>query len=307
MSFSNFNDSLSANNYCDPNDIGIEYEAFSGINGVGGGVDFQLPLDSSFNDFNIQKPIGELNTFNETNFATTETKKKMTHKDCVNIYKNPNICSEEQISNSLKHILKCNICRKEIKGEKDEESIKSNRKKDKKKELDDIDDIDGLSNRSNRSNRSSDYKTKMINRINELSEEPKSILKNNDDKFEKYKYDAELKDEINKNMKENFLKYQNAILKEKIKIQQEEKKDFEEKNKKIDKLMKMVNYNISQNTKISNILNNNLKNINKKDDTKDNNEINVLTSYNVLIYCSIIIIILLVTDIIFRIMYSSSH
>ena len=314
MSFSNFNDNLSANNFCDPTKIGIEYENFSNIDGF----NFQLPLDSSLNDFNIQKPLKEFES----------KSKKMTHRDCLNCYKNPFKYSEEETVKSLRHIKKCEDCKKEIKKYKNEDMIdnfsnksnisnrsnrsnRSNKSNKSSKSIDLLDEIDNLEHEE-----SIDYKIKMIDRINELSL-PKSILKKNsiysdyenepeEKKIKKTEDNNELKEEIDKNIKENLLKYQNAVLKEKIDNLEKNMNESKENNKKIDKLIKMVNYNINQNNKISNLLGNYLKEKSSKEDVKEsNNEVNILTRYNILIYCSIIIIILLVIDIVYRSMYNN--
>jgi hypothetical protein len=308
MSFSNFNDALSSNNYCNPNEIGIDYETFKDSENV----NFQLPLDASFKDFNIQKPIDE----SETNFSRSNT--KLTHRECVDIYKYPNACSEAKISNALKHVLKCETCRKEIR----KTPLKSNKDKNN----------DNKSNQSNQSNRSIksknnrqisdlddlnmdesiDYKIRTIDKINKLSNVNKSILKNNneqeqDDKYGKYKYDNDIKVEIDKKIRENFLKYQNTVLKEKIEKTEKDNDEHLENNKKIEKLIKAMNYNISQSAKLNSLLTSYLKKNNENTVNKDTEiQISSLTSYNILIYCSIVIIILLVIDIIIRIVYTNS-
>ena len=308
MSFSNFNDALSSNNYCNPNEIGIDYETFKDIDSV----NFKLPLDANLNDFNIQKPIDEIETFNDASFATP--KAKLTHRECINIYKNPEICSEAKVSSALKHVITCGTCRKELrkptenkkiisKVDKsgDDRSIRSMRsnKSNSNKIISDLDDLNV--------DDSIDYKIRTIDKINKLSN-TKGILKSNnnssnddDNKYGKYKYDDDIKVEIDKKIRENFLKYQNNALKVKIDKVQRDNEEYLENNKKIEKLIRAMNYNISQSAKLNNLLTNYLTKNNEKTNMKETDiQINSLTSYNILIYCSIIIIILLIIDIIFR-------
>ena len=42
-------------------------------------------------------------------------KQLLTHRDCINIYNNPEFFTDKDISNALKHITKCNMCKNEIK------------------------------------------------------------------------------------------------------------------------------------------------------------------------------------------------
>lgn len=308
MSFSNFNDALSSNNYCDPNDIGIEYETFKDAESI----NYQLPLDTSFN---IQMPI-DINTINSANYSENKNN-KLTHRDCVNIYKNPLNCSDEKVSSALKHVLKCTTCRNAIKkdtkveNEVENKSLKSNKsnktKKSNTKVINDLDDISF--------DESMDNKIRTIDKINQLTNtkgilKPQTTNEENEsiNKYRKYKYDEEIKAEVDKKFKENFLKYQNNVLKEQINKKQKENEEYLENNKKIDKLIKVMNYNIAQSTKINNLLANYLKNNNEKSAVKDTeNQINSLTSYNVLIYCAIIIIILLVVDIALRVMFTNKN
>lgn len=305
MSFSNFNDALSSNNYCNPNEIGIDFETFKDVDSI----NYNLPLDTSFQDFNIQKPINDIETLNETNVSRTNTNTKLTHKECISIYNNPDAYAQGKMSCALKHVIKCEMCRNEIKNNKinrngDSKSISSNRSsKIRDRVINDLDDLDIDDN--------SDYKIRTIDKINKLSNVNKSILKNNNidtnnNKYGKYEYDEDIKGEINKKIKENFLIYQNAALKEKIEKTEKNNEEYLENNKKIDKLIKVMNYNISQSAKLNNLLTNYLEKNNEKDTTKETEiQINSLTSYNILIYCSIIIIILLVIDIIFRVVITN--
>lgn len=359
MSYSNFNDSISANNYCNPNEIGIEYETF---NNPGNKINYQMPLETGFNDFNIQKPIDKVSFMNETNFSKSakesSKKKKLTHKDCIDIYEFPNICSEEQISSSLKHILRCNMCREKIKSiKKDDPKIK-NDKKYKKIPSSYIPDteLDKILNKENNED-SIGYKIRTIDKINKLNlldNENNSLLnQNNEDnsnntnktknnknnktinnRKDKYDYDSNndyedikeyenkekkesinkiksrdgidnninFRDEINKNIKENFLKYQNEILKEKLEQMKKSTELYYENNKKLDKLNKMMTYSISQNSKLNNLFENHLKNTNEKQIEKHNESAENLTNYNMLIYFVAVVIILLVIDIVVRIM-----
>lgn len=258
MSYSNFDEKLSMNNYCDPKNIGIEYDTFSNI----------PKFDSNYN---LQTALSELNNLKNKNVNNDEKlknkknkKRKMTHKDCIAIYKNPDDYNEDELSCALKHVAKCKICKKEI---------------SKQIEEDDDNEIgeDSIS-----------YKINVIDKINELG-------------------NSKIVSESS-STKDNFTKFQNEIFKEKISLLEKRIDELTENVKKIDKLTNMTSYNISQNKEIINSLetfiNKNENNKNDKNDTKSKNNQEIKydnTSYSILIYCSVFIVILLIIDIILRI------
>ena len=69
-------------------------------------------------DFNNYEPPYDNNSLslNGTNIANllNDDQLKLTHRDCVNIYNNPEFFSENHITFSLKHISKCSMCKQEI-------------------------------------------------------------------------------------------------------------------------------------------------------------------------------------------------
>lgn len=70
--------------------------------------------EQSLNGTELSNLLSENQSKNQIN-TQENSKKKLTHRDCVNIYTSPKNHSDDIISNALKHITKCPLCKNEIK------------------------------------------------------------------------------------------------------------------------------------------------------------------------------------------------
>jgi hypothetical protein len=70
--------------------------------------------DQSLNGTDLSNLLSENQSKNQIN-TQENSKPKLTHRDCINIYTSPKNHSDDIISNALKHITKCPLCKNEIK------------------------------------------------------------------------------------------------------------------------------------------------------------------------------------------------
>lgn len=215
----------------------------------------------------------------DKNLVKNENKKldNLTHRKCIEIYNNPYKFKNELLTSALKHISKCNICKKEIKKNMISE-----------KKLENIDKI-------------------LYNNIEDVK---LNLRKNNKDKYNiqeqesEYNLENKLKlinDKIDTkiNSHDND-KLQNIILENNIAKYIDNYQQQKQLNDKIDKIIKVINNNFT-----------NFEKINEQINNTNNNLINYQQSFrNELFYLYIgiiIIVILILIDIFIRIMNNNKN
>lgn len=195
------------------------------------------------------------NSNSNSTLSNSNHQHKLTHRECINIYNNPDSQKDNILTQALKHISKCKLCKDEIK--KSLLSEKENNKNIEKQnsyhndnftenESNFINNLFSNNKNYNRENNgiNLDYK---INRdkipINNLHQEKiiANKLTNSNSQIE-----SELKllnDKINS---ESNLKYQNAMLQNNLSKYLEDLEEKKKINYKLDKIMELVNLNLSK-------------------------------------------------------------
>jgi hypothetical protein len=257
------------------------------------------------------------------NITSNSLSNKLTHRDCIKIYNNPDSYNDVILSKALKHVSKCKDCKEGIKNSMIDETNKkiSLNSNSNSKSLPNI----KKSSSNNQDNLSllSTYKN-FHNPLNSgslnLSSQSQSQSQSSNSKIE-----SELKMLSEKINGETNLKYQNALIQSNISKYLEDLEERKKINNKLDKIMDMIKYdfvskqenqnnksNISSEFKDSNILNlltstqflTNLSKINELNNTSNqqNTTNQQNTSYeSYLLYIGIfVIIVLLIIDIVLR-------
>jgi hypothetical protein len=212
---------------------------------------------------NTQKKSNS-NSNSNSNFITQSISKtntpsrKLTHRECINIYNNPDSYKQNVLTQALKHVSKCKLCKDEIKNMIISSSEKDNNIGSKKKNIN-LNDM--LSESENESNLQETILTqnenKKINASRKNSEdnfnysqtEHNNYLRTNNSKIE-----SELKLLNEKINGESNLKYQNAMLQNNLSKYLEDLEEKKKINYKLDKIMELVNLNLSKTNKFDNLL-----------------------------------------------------
>jgi hypothetical protein len=277
----------------------------------------------------------------KNNLKINLSSRKLTHRECINIYNNPDSYQDTLLTQALKHISKCKMCKDEIKNTL--LSLENEKKNNLKKNLSESNSFLSENDSNLVSNKviKNQNSTKNTFRKNTNDSDPNTNLQNlqneqnNFNKITNAKIESELKllnDKING---ESNLKYQNAMLQNNLSKYLEDLEEKKKINYKLDKIMELVNLNLSKTNKLDSLfgygeypnLNNNiigsaselsqispqlLSNLLKL--TQQNNQHNqniqstIQTGWeSYLLYIGItIIILLLVVDIIIRLSYKSN-
>lgn len=251
-------------------------------------------------------------TYSNTELNTDLNSNKLTHRKCINIYNNPDYYKDSTLSQALKHVSKCTMCKNEIKN-----SFENNDKINEIKKYKNND----LSTDSNLKN------SKIENKIENNTENHK-LINNNDN----YIIESELRLLRNKINEESNLKYQNSLINNNISKYLEDLEERKKINYKLDRIIEIINTNsyFKNNSKIDTDLNSNIEykkllelfsspqlytNLSKLNNLDNNFQINNsnsnstnITSFETYIFYTaiIIIIILLIVDIIIRLNYSTN-
>ena len=211
------------------------------------------------NNFNDNMSWESLNGTDLSSNKIENKERKLTHRECINIYNNPDSYKENILYQALKHVSKCKLCKDEIKN-----MIISNSEKDTnyntKKQNINLNDLltESESNLPETILTQSENKKINTNRKNlednliNSEKEQNNYLKTNNSKIE-----SELKllnDKING---ESHLKYQNAMLQNNLSKYLEDLEEKKKINYKLDKIMELVNLNLSKTNKLDNLFVNN--------------------------------------------------
>lgn len=197
------------------------------------------------------------------NFGKANTNRKLTHRECINIYNNPSSYKDTILTQGLRHVSKCELCKEEIKNNmilfenknKSSENSKNNEKQINKR----------TNSNSSDSNTQNNIKYDTINNnqsVNKKLSETNSLFTNNDNvssnnnlksKIESSnsKIESELKILNEKINGETNIKYQNAMLQNNLSKYLEDLEEKKKINQKLDKIIEMVNINLTQCSKIN--------------------------------------------------------
>jgi hypothetical protein len=225
-------------------------------------------------------------TDNNTSLSSSN---KLTHRECINIYNNPDSFKDSILTHALKHVSKCKTCKGEIKksilsnsSNKQDKLKKQNKNQESKQAK-----LLNLSNSSNPSNSSSSSNlSNSLNKKKLISDNGKDNLSllsyqnfhnptnsgslnlssNHNSKIE-----SELKQLSEKINGETNLKYQNALIQNNISKYLEDLEERKKINQKLDKIIEMINLDL-----IAKHDANDKKNISSE--SKEANLLNLLTS-----------------------------
>ena len=204
------------------------------------------------------------------NITTNSMTNKLTHRDCIKIYNDPDSYSDTILSKALKHVSKCEDCKKGIKNLiiTDLKSLNSNEKSNSTKKL-------------IQSNQSAEFKKSSSNNQDNLSQ--LSAYKNfhnpinsgslnlSSQSQTNTKIESELKTLSEKINGETNLKYQNALIQNNISKYLEDLEERKKINNKLDKIIDMIKTDFKQD-------NSNQNNYKLNAELKDTNILNLLTS-----------------------------
>ena len=264
---------------------------------------------------------------------------KLTHRECIKIYNNPDNYKDSILSQALKHVSKCKMCKEEIKkslitNTKTENNLKDTSSKSESRSTQKSMSND-LKNNNTNTNNNNNYKGNNIDNLTLLSNYKNFHNPSNSGSLNlssqlqsqsqsNSKIESELKLLSDKINDENNLKYQNALIQNNISKYLEDLEERKKINNKLDNIIEVLRleHNMRQdNDKIKsnsefkennliNLLSSpqfllNLSKINDKNViTQDNviNKNNSTSSESYLLYlCIFVVILLLVIDIVLRI------
>lgn len=199
---------------------------------------------------------------------------KLTHRECIEIYNNPESCKDSNLSQALKHVSKCKMCKDEIKkrmtgnikNEKNEKNTKQNLKQNthsnqifssnEKKINNNIDNLSLLSSLQNNYDPINKRTLNLVSQENNLSNS---------------KIESELKLLSDKINGETNLKYQNALIQNNISKYLEDLEERKKINQKLDNILEIIKTDCCVKQDTTSKPNNN-------NDLKDNNLLSILSS-----------------------------
>ena len=207
-------------------------------------------------------------TMNKNNISNNDINncpRKLTHRECVKIYNNPDGYKDTTLSHALKHVSKCQMCKDEIKktlgtkGTKVTKETKQSSKTNNQNKTSLADLEQKTSVYDNKSNLSEDiYQNKEIKKnlaqsnVMLQSENISNLNKTKQLDLASLKIESELKMLNEKIGGESNLRYQNAMLQNNLAKYLEDLEEKKKINYKLDKIIEMVNMNLSQSNKLMN-------------------------------------------------------
>lgn len=228
------------------------------------------------NNFNDNMSWESLNGTDLSSKKIENKERKLTHRECINIYNNPNSCKVNILSQALKHVTRCKICKEQIKDnliknpEKEfsdtikelpnqvKSLINNNEYKNNDLVLKQFQNSNINSNINSNSNPNPNQNLNTNSNINQnINPNPnlnKSNIINENNLIQKNYIESELKllnDKINE---ETNIKYQNAMIQNNIAKYLEDIEEKKKINNKLDKIIEIINYNNNQYKTSNNIL-----------------------------------------------------
>lgn len=174
---------------------------------------------------------------------------KLTHRECINIYNNPDSYKDNILSQALKHVSKCKTCKDEIKNLL---MISEQSKKNSPKSLSNNSNSYPVSKSNNNLSLQKKYTSDNLSIEPMLPNSSQINSSQTNSSFANSKIESELKllnDRING---ESNLNYQNAMIQNNISKYLEDLEEKKKINYKLDKILELVNMNVTQCNKMNN-------------------------------------------------------
>jgi len=222
----------------------------------------------------------------------TSCSNKLTHRECINIYNNPDSYKDLMLSQALKHVSKCKLCKEEIKksmlintknnNNTKQTSMSKSETQQTQKQLSNgfKKNLNNINNSNDNLSLMSNYKN-FHNPINSGSLNLSSQSQSQSQSQSNSKIESELKVLSEKINGESNLKYQNALIQNNISKYLEDLEERKKINQKLDNILEIIK----------------LEYINKQENNKsikptinteykDNNLMNLLSSQQFLLNLS---------------------
>jgi len=203
---------------------------------------------------------------------------KLTHRDCIKIYNNPDSYNDKILSQALKHVSKCKDCKENIKNTILTNDIKKNFKLNSTSQQQITKSTGNIKKNINANNDNASLLStyqQFHNPTNSgsLNLSTQSNSNSNTQSSTNSKIESELKVLSEKINSETNLKYQNALIQNNISKYLEDLEERKKINQKLDNILEMIKS--EHNFKQDNIRD---TKINFNTETRDNNLMNILTS-----------------------------
>jgi hypothetical protein len=277
--------------------------------------DDTIEIDSESLETREETKSSKSNEFGGTSLAKLIKTRKPTHRECIKLYYNPTIKSSLCFDTALKHISKCELCKKEVSKKKsvkfDNDSEKINIKAEDKiscsSSLNSF--INNLREMKKNQNSSENYDNETLIELVKSTKKPIKNKENNNSEIDDNKLSLmqsqmslqappakPITQSIIQQPQEDTQKYQNMMIQNTI---QKYFEDMEEKkvlNDKLNKIYEILNLEIKKNEIIEKERNSTQNKNNSINPTSD------ITGTWILIGISMVIILLIV-DIVLRIKF----
>lgn len=200
---------------------------------------------------------------------------KLTHRDCIKIYNNPDSYNDIILSQALKHVSKCKDCKENIKNTILTNDIKKNSKSNYTTQQQITKPVhDNMKKNINQNNDNTSLLSSYQHFHNPINSGSLNLsTQSNTQSSTNSKIESELKVLSEKINGETNLKYQNALIQNNISKYLEDLEERKKINQKLDNILEMIKSD--HNSKQDNIRDSKL---NVNTDTRDNNLMNILTS-----------------------------
>ena len=242
-------------NYCKPNNLNsavpfidsmftndnLSWESLNGtelLTNVGVGSEIYKNNNSKSNSIINSNTNSIINSNTSSNLM-----KKLTHRECIDIFNNPESYKDYLLTQALRHVSKCKLCKDEIKklSIEQENNLKSTINKHQDKSFLNNKNTNFIPN-GLETNKNQFQKEILIRNKN----------KSNDIELLDTKIESELKllnDRING---ETNLKYQNAMIQNNLSKYLEDLEEKKKINYKLDKIIELMNINLTLSNKLNN-------------------------------------------------------
>ena len=168
---------------------------------------------------------------------SSSSQRKLTHRECINIYSNPDSYKDNILTCALKHVSKCKLCKDEIKNNTEHDE-KRNQTKNSNTHISSIESKQMHQNIPNTNNFDNSNNSNNSNNFNASNAKLESELKFLNEKI---------------NEETNF-KYQNAMLQNNLSKYLEDLEEKKKINNKLDKIMEIVNLSLSKTDAQTNLI-----------------------------------------------------
>jgi uncharacterized membrane protein YgcG len=222
------------------------------------------PYDAPYADQNKKFNINQMTgmdcvgdcSLSNLNGTTLEYSKfpKLTHRDCISIYTNPDRKPDDQISQALKHISRCQMCKDEIKKNISSSNVESF------SSACDCGDDDYSKNKPVKKESTPNLGSSSGSGSGSSSGSGSNFATNST-ASSKSEIESELKKISEKINEESNIKYQNAMIQNNLSKYLEDMQEKKQVNEKIDKILDLLNVNATQLNQICSLTQVNKNNI----------------------------------------------